>query len=1308
MRKLLPASALFVLCASLPAAAQLLPLSFQVPVPAVAPATVTTAKAGTKSASPAPPPGAPGQPGNPGGGPNQGGGGAKESPRLAKLKQLQFDRRPSAILKAWAPTTTKDPKETAATPKKDPKDEALEKELADFQKSVSTGQWGKVKDYLASLPDEEALAGYKQLLTSLQRSPNAAPLMKTGDDGSPDEMMQMMMRQMPAQQQYAERHAFSLDDLLGLAAAAPAGANPKHFPVRAAVAGPGVVASKAPKGLDDKEHLTPFAGVLREVMAGGTLAEVVVKRFEEEAKKPAGRSVFTKRQYAKLLVNAGLAPHVDKFLPKFEDAQKEKDLEALNLLSRHFLALMGEPAAKAGNLEKAWHAVQAVLAFPDGPPEQKQEALVRAVELAPRVTEKLGQEWLAESFTRKPERGMEILATVGTLVAQGLPNRPFQTDERLNALKLMKTAVDALLKADAAKVKVKEWKPTLTLLAAAWLKEAEFSRQFDYSAGSGPRLRRDMYGNIFYGGDEDDGRSRMMMMNQGNMPRPVPVADVLRARPGDDWVKAVDDGLRPRLADLLARLHLKANEEDKAFPLIEELAKAQPQEAKGLVREFIRVWTLNHDPNANRNRYRYSWFFYGMETRAETIPLTRSKQERNIAELAGWVERIKKLPGKAGELDDEQVVKAFTACHSSAEVYKTEAIEKVFGPLGSLKPRTLAGLAQQMRSNLAGLWRVPAEQERNKTKRKKKDIEAEVLRGYEVARQTIADGLAKFPDHWALLAAKASLTHDEVNYRQELAKSADFSAKRGDAFALYQKAADEYAKVVKGLPEDEQTNQVYELWFYASLGAVDLAGITEEKQPAPREPAKIKAAIEKLPGELATKHMDKFANELFTRLSGAKPHVKHNYLKLGFEIVGDNPRAAEAKKVFDYYKDLVREIKLETRVDGPPNVGHGKPFGLFVNLVHTRDIERESGGFSRYLQNQNSSGYYYYNYGRPTADYKDRFEQMAKEAFKEHFEVLSITFQDEKVSSRAIPEQFAWRFTPYAYVLLKPRSEAVDAIPPLRLDLDFLDTSGYAVLPVESPKLAINAKGEPGPRPLEKLAVTQTLDERQANKGVLILEIKAVGVGLIPELEDLCDVNPGGFEVTKTEDLGVAVKKFEDDTERNAVVTERVWTLTLKGRDGQAELPKSFTFASVKLPTKEKDGILYQRYNDADLAAVEQTVSLEAQYGKQTLAASAWMHTGVLVAGVLMVVVAVILIRTNVRPQATNDGPRLPERLTPFTVAALLREIRDSAPLNDRQRTELNGDLEEVERHYFSDETNGDVKPDLRRVAERWAVAAGR
>ena len=57
-----------------------------------------------------------------------------------------------------------------------------------------------------------------------------------------------------------------------------------------------------------------------------------------------------------------------------------------------------------------------------------------------------------------------------------------------------------------------------------------------------------------------------------------------------------------------------------------------------------------------------------------------------------------------------------------------------------LKPRTLAGLAQQMRGNLAGLWRVPAEQERNKTKRKKKDKEPKSVSGALTFTKLDADG----------------------------------------------------------------------------------------------------------------------------------------------------------------------------------------------------------------------------------------------------------------------------------------------------------------------------------------------------------------------------------------------------------------------------------------------------------------------------------------------------------------------------------------------------------------------------------------
>jgi hypothetical protein len=341
-------------------------------------------------------------------------------------------------------------------------------------------------------------------------------------------------------------------------------------------------------------------------------------------------------------------------------------------------------------------------------------------------------------------------------------------------------------------------------------------------------------------------------------------------------------------------------------------------------------------------------YLYGWETRSETIPLTRSKQERNLVELASWVKRLRGL--NVGELDEKQLSAAFTSCHSSAEVYRLEALEKVFGSIDVLKPTTMAGLAQKMRENLAGLWREPAVQKDKKTNRKTKDIQAEVMRGYSVAQVVLDKALEKFPKNWALYQARAALLHDENNYHQELAKSTKFSGTRADAMGLFQKAAQLYAAQAKDLTHEEETTQVFEQWLYASLGACDLKHVNEDKIPDSRQPALILKAMKTMPKEAADRHMATFANTLFTRLSAVNPAVKYRYLKSGLEIVGEHKMALEARKVFDYYKDLVTEIKLDTVVDGSDAVGHDQPFGVFVNLRHTREIERESGGFGRYLQ----------------------------------------------------------------------------------------------------------------------------------------------------------------------------------------------------------------------------------------------------------------------------------------------------------------------------------------------------------------------
>ena len=107
--------------------------------------------------------------------------------------------------------------------------------------------------------------------------------------------------------------------------------------------------------------------------------------------------------------------------------------------------------------------------------EEKAEALRRAVELAPKIREDLGPSWLAESFTERPERGMEIIATIGGQVAKGFQEKAQDPGYRSLGLQLQKGAVEALLK--VAPQLAEKWRPTLGLLASGWIVEAAWSYQ---------------------------------------------------------------------------------------------------------------------------------------------------------------------------------------------------------------------------------------------------------------------------------------------------------------------------------------------------------------------------------------------------------------------------------------------------------------------------------------------------------------------------------------------------------------------------------------------------------------------------------------------------------------------------------------------------------------------------------------------------------------------------------------------------------------------------------------------------------------
>lgn len=1179
--------------------------------------------------------------------------------RLKLLAKLKLNRLPSNILETWYKDTRGSevldmpPAPRLAFLSSDTRFKLAVKQL---ENKFTLGNWVEVGIFLSQIPYENAKVVYRQILASASNS-NAL----TFQGGN---AVRSQVDPRALQPQY-----LTFDDLFLIASIAPK--NPE---------------AKNVDGLPD-EYLSFFATAFRAAIARGNMSEDLIARLQLElGNRPV---VFTKRQCAKLLFSAGLSMKVGDFLPELASAMSNNDHEALNLLSQYQLALYSKEK-KTEYLEGAWNVTQAILAADDVDEAERNAALGRAVKLSSQVKTELGNKWLNDSFVAKPEVGMEVLGAIGVDTSMSLKTSPRNPETRLDRLKLQDEAVKALFLASPEQAA--QWKKLLELLAVNWLREAEISYSDDKSSSMGPSMQRDQYGNIFYSNTASSmSRSRSSRLST------IGTGDLLEIRPSEEWLALVGPTLRPKFDSVLAQLYLKVSEEDLALPYIEKLAKNHPEKAESLVNEYISVWTRNHNPNSDRRRTNSYMFMYGFESRAESIPLTRSKQNRNLEELAGLVIRLNRLI--QNKLDEKLVVTAFVSCHSTAEVYELNEIEKVFGPVGEIDPDTIAVLASAMRRNLAGMWRDAKVQKDKKTKRKKKEIEKEVVDGYLLAQRLVENAIARDEDSWQLIRTQAELLHDENNYRAGIKNSVDFSPRRTEAMRYFLASADRYADQVGQMEPSEYINySPFTSWFYASLGACDLGLIENKNRTDPSQSKLIRDAILSLPKAASEFHMAQFANSLFNRMSSVKPQLKHKYLDLGLSIVGEHKQASEAIKVHEYYKDLVNEIRLETRIDGDARVGFSQPFGVYVELVHTKEIERESGGFGRYLQNQNSSVAFSYNYGRPTNDYRDKFEEAVRETFTEQFEVMSVTFQKPDVQS--IPSSKpGWRVTPYAYILLKSRGPQVDKIPPAHLDLDFLDTSGYAILPVESAVLPVES-ATALPRPNQNLSVTQILDERQAEEGKLVLEIKASAQGLVPDLESLVSIAPADFEISEIQDNGVSVSQFDPTARKPTIKSDRSWLVSLEAKSGLTEKPTTFKFPQANAEVKE---LIFQRYNDADLAISEATIVLNATYGERSSADIVWVVIGVVSFGFAILIVFIGYRRRTPISQE-NRKTFIAENMSPFAVISMLQDIYDSEGISNDRRGELATTITNLEAHYFGFEAS-DLTPNLMEELQKWSAS---
>ena len=489
---------------------------------------------------------------------------------------------------------------------------------------------------------------------------------------------------------------------------------------------------------------------------------------------------------------------------------------------------------------------------------------------------------------------------------------------------------------------------------------------------------------------------------------------------------------------------------------------------------------------------------------------------------------------------------------------------------------------------------------------------------------------------------------------------------------------------------------MYARWFAAALGASDLSYLSRQQEADGDQVAAVRNALAGLPGPLAETHRELFARQVVQSLGEINAELKPRYLRHALRIIGDSPLAAPVKAIVSDYDDLLGEMQLDLAVDGSTAVGHGVPFGARFSLRHTTALGRESGGFSKYLQNQAQSS------GGQQVNYRNDVEKHLRETLSEHFNVESITFHAADVASHGYGRD-GWRELPLAYLVLKAKDPSVDRLPSVHLDLDFVDGHGAVILPVSSGVTLIDARTVAPPRAAEITGVEVTLDDRELSAGTLRLEIRASGKGLLGGLETVLDPAVAGFTVSSIDDRGPTVASMEVDGASVRPLCERLWQVQYAPSTGTTgAIPTSFTFPAVKAAGVT---VKRQRYHDADLLDAAAVESLSPR--------QPWMVTlrpWLITLGVALALAAVAWLMRRRQLARPLTGPRhaLPERLTPFTVLAVLRAVHgDSATnLDATGRARLATVIADLEQRSFGRDGHIPAEADLGALAREWVTPA--
>ncbi len=1067
------------------------------------------------------------------------------------------------------------------------------------------------------------------------------------------------------------------------------------------------IADAAPEELSDWQ-VTILAQLLKEAATKYSSA-AMLQTLSADTRMFGKQDAAHRERTVKFLVAAGMALDAAEYFPDLAEARELSDAAALVNYGRYhedFAASTRAGDDGSSHLRTAWSLYCEAALIGGAEASLRQAAMRRAIDLLPSMPPALASAWLKQIFANPTlaPAALEIIA----LKAVSIRGGSMASEARAQAILTMKESVDTLLAETGIDIRLV--RVPLRMLTTALIGEVETALD-----GSADGNRR--------------GRGQAM---------PHEMELLLRAMPSEQWMAALEPSLASRAYRAAIRLAVGADEIDVAIDSLAHAVKRFPEQAQPLANDLLTGWEKRLAPQSLYPDEDQMMFIGFARDGMTSAPLTRGRQRRNLDRLARLMFVLEDVGVDPRRLP--AVAHVFHSCHGMTEVFTRAGITSVFGPLNTLAAVTAAGLADQMRSGLSGQWSDRKAQQAAGMKRSPEAITQLVTTGYALAIELIEQAIAQDPKSWRYAVTKAGLTYDRVQYIQDQKKQ-DFAAYnqfRKEAFEAFAQTAERYGEIVSAGDQRDDAS-VYLAWFSAAVGATELNYLTRddlliEGSPQDDQIDLIRKAIQKLPGDLAARHIAAFTHEINGTLNRLEPSVKPRIVKHAMRIIGDHPAGAALRRLTDLYQDLMRdEIKLRLTIDGDDRVGTRERFGATVTLRFTDEVDRETGGFSRYLQNDVWARVG--NSYRPM-NYRDLLKKSLESSFGEHFEVESVGFFEALAPPMPVREAGAdgWLEKPVAYIVLKATDPSVDRIPEVSMDMHFNDTAGAVVLPVLSNAPQIDAAQSSGPRPVENLKVVQTVDLRDLDSSqkdhAVVLEVHADASGIVPELEALLPdfrTALAGYEVAKNGIEVRAASILENDTgtsgrsmyswvpappsqyiEADASGTyrlpsERSWLITYTPTS--AATGHAFTFPTLN--AKLQGTLVSRQFSDMDIETVTTaSVPIRPPVFSRTLIFSA--------SGVAILAGFVFIAIRRRKSVASSDTETTLTRVTPMSVITALRRIESerASSLSANDHASLIAEITGLEEQYFglhgagadTAPRNGEAHAHLREALDRWGA----